>query len=79
MTKDIKVFSTPTCPYCLMLKRYLHDNGVQFEEIDLTVHPEWVEKMVEKSGHMGVPQSWIGEEVVIGFDVPKINKLLEIA
>ena len=73
---DIKVFTTPTCPYCHMLKQYLNEKGVPFEEIDVSVNQEWAYKMVQKSGQMGVPQMWIGDEVIIGFDKARIDAIL---
>lgn len=79
MSKNIKVFSTPTCPYCIYLKNYLKEKGVKFEEIDLTKRPEMINKVVRKSGHNGVPQMWVDDEVVVGFDVPVINKLLGLS
>ena len=74
--KDIKVFSTPTCPYCTMAKNYLTSKGFEFEYIDLTQQPEWIPKVVEKSGQMGVPQIWIDDKVIIGFDRMAINTAL---
>ncbi len=76
MTKDIKVFTTPTCVYCAMAKRYLKEKGVEYENIDLTQQPKWIPEMVQKSGQMGVPQLWIDDEVIVGFNVPAINSSL---
>lgn len=76
MAKDIKVFTTPTCVYCSMVKRYLKQNNVEYENIDLTRHPKWVNRMIARSGQMGVPQLWIDNEVVVGFNVPAIRQSL---
>lgn len=76
MKKDIKVFSTPTCPYCTMVKSYLEKNNIKFEYIDLTRQQEWISKAVEKSGQTGVPQIWIDNKVIVGFNVPEINLAL---
>lgn len=73
---EIKVFTTPTCPYCHMLKQYLQSKNIPFEEIDVSENREWAYKMVEKSGQMGVPQMWIGDEVIVGFDKARIDALL---
>ena len=73
---DVKVFTTPTCPYCHMFKEYLSSKDVPFQEIDVSQDQEWAGKMVEKSGQMGVPQLWIGDEVVVGFDKARIDNLL---
>lgn len=74
--KKVKVFSTPTCPYCHMAKNYLKDNKVSFEDIDVSQDQKQAQAMVEKSGEMGVPQLWIDDEVVIGFNKPVIDQLL---
>lgn len=76
MTKDIKVFTTPTCVYCSMVKRYLKQKGVEFDNVDLTKHPKWINRMVTKSGMTGVPQLWIDEDVIVGYNVPAINRSL---
>lgn len=74
--KKIKVFSTPTCPYCHMAKDYLKEKKISFEDIDVSKDQKQARAMVEKSGQMGVPQLWIDDEVIIGFNKPIIDQLL---
>lgn len=74
----IKVFSTPTCPYCVTLKSFLKDKGFVFEDIDVSKDEKELEEMIQKSGQMGVPVVDIGGEIVVGFDKEKIVKLLNI-
>ncbi|VVA44332.1 Uncharacterized glutaredoxin-like 8.6 kDa protein in rubredoxin operon [Candidatus Roizmanbacteria bacterium] len=74
--KKVKVFSTPTCPYCHMAKDYLTDKKVSFEDIDVSQDQQQAQKMVERSGEMGVPQLWIDDQIVIGFNKPVIDHLL---
>lgn len=76
--KKVKVFSTPTCPYCHMAKDYLKDKKVEFEDVDVSKDQALAMQMVEKSGEMGVPQLWIDDEVVIGFNKPVIDQLLSL-
>jgi len=76
MKKTVKVFSTPTCPYCTMAKSYLKQNNIEFEDIDVSRNHEQAIAMVDRSGQMGVPQLWINEQVVIGFNKPAIDELL---
>jgi len=82
MNKEVKVFSTPTCPYCDQLKDYLKEKKVEFEEIDLSKKADEAEKLIKKTGQMGVPAIIITngdeEEVIVGFDVEKIDKALDI-
>lgn len=75
----IKVFSTPTCPYCHMLKDYLKDKKVEFEDIDVAANQEAAQEMIKKSGQMGVPQIEINGKIIVGFDKPAIEKELEKA
>lgn len=76
--EKVKIFSTPTCSYCIMTKNYLKEKNIEFEDVDVSEDQEQAEKMFEKSHHMGVPQLWIGDDVVVGFDPEKINELLKI-
>ena len=78
MEKKVTVFSTTTCPWCIQAKDYLKEKGIHFKNIDVSEDAEWAKKMFDKSHQMGVPQLWIDDEVVVGFDVERINKLLRI-
>ncbi len=78
----ITVYSTPACPYCVMAKDYLKSKNIDFIEIDVSKDEKQAEIMVEKSGQMGVPVIIINnqnkEDIVLGFDKDKINKILNI-
>ena len=76
--KNITIYSTPTCHYCNMTKEYFNANGVKYEEIDVSQDQDKRKEMMEKSGQLGVPVILIGEEVVVGFNRPKLARLLEI-
>lgn len=73
MTK-IKVYSTPTCPYCTMVKDYLKEKGVEFEEVNVAADREAAKKMIEKSGQMGVPQIEINDKIIVGFNKPALEE-----
>ena len=74
----IKVYSTPTCPYCVEAKNYFKDKKVPFEDIDVSQDHDAAEEMVKISGQMGVPVILIDEKVIIGFEKPTIEKLLSM-
>jgi len=74
----VKVYSTPTCPYCVTLKEYLKDNNIEFEEVDISQDKTQLDEMVKKSGQMGVPVVTIDDETIIGFDREKIDKALNL-
>ncbi|MDY6787017.1 MAG: glutaredoxin family protein [candidate division WOR-3 bacterium] len=73
---NVKVYSTPTCPWCTRAKNYLKSNNVQFEDIDVSTDREKAMEMVKKSGQQGVPVIEINGQIIIGFDQNKIDNLL---
>jgi glutaredoxin-like YruB-family protein len=73
---EIKIYSTPTCPYCIQAKKYFKDKNISFENIDVSESHEASEEMVKISGQMGVPVIKIDDNIIIGFDKTKIEKLL---
>ena len=75
----VKIYSTPTCPYCIRVKKYLKDKGVLFENIDVSTDQKGLQEMIAVSGQMGVPVIWIDGEVIVGFDQAKINTRLSLS
>jgi glutaredoxin 3 len=76
--KRVIVFTTPTCTYCNAVKRYLRQQKIRFREVDVSRDAAAQRDMVRRSGQMGVPVVDIGGRVVVGFDRPKIDSLLEL-
>ena len=72
----IKVYSTPTCPYCIRLKQFLTENNILFENFDVSTDQVKAEEMVKKSGQMGVPVLDIEGEIIVGFDKERIKQAL---
>lgn len=77
----VKLYSTTTCPYCKMEKSWLDENKIQHDVIYVDKDHEEAQKMVEKTGQMGVPVTEVqfdegDPEYVIGFDQPKLAELL---
>jgi len=67
--KPVKVYTTNYCPYCDRAKSLLSRKGVPYEEIDVTGDDEMRVKLVEMSGGLRtVPQIWVGDTHVGGFD-----------
>ena len=73
---EIKVYSTPTCPWCRMLKDYLKEKNIEFENMDVSIDTKAAHEMVEKSGQMGVPQIEINGKIIVGFDREAIEEEL---
>ena len=63
------MYTTRMCPYCLAAKQLLKGKGMQYEEIDVSLNPKRRREMTQKAmGKTSVPQIWIDETHVGGFD-----------
>ncbi|UCD55460.1 MAG: glutathione S-transferase N-terminal domain-containing protein [Candidatus Omnitrophota bacterium] len=76
MSKNVKVYTTPTCPHCMRTKQFLKDNNIEFENIDVSRNPDKAKEAVEKSGQLGVPVLDIDGQIIVGFDKEAIQKAL---
>ena len=77
-SKQVIVYTTPSCSWCNTLKTYLDQQGVRFREINVAADTSAAEAMVRKSRQQGVPQTEINGQMIVGFDKNRINQLLEI-
>lgn len=76
MDKKVRIYSTPTCPYCTRAKQFLKDNNVEFEDIDVSSDQSKAQEMAQKTGQMSVPVLDIDGEIIVGFDKEKIKAAL---
>jgi len=76
MDKKVIVYSTHTCPYCIRAKKFLKDNNIVFEDIDVSADSVKAQEMIDKTGQMGVPVLDIDGEIIVGFDKEKISQAL---
>jgi len=74
---EVKVYSTPTCPWCHKVKDFLKEKGVKFKDINVAEDDKAAQEMVEKSGQRGVPVIVIGDKVIVGFDQAAIEAELK--
>lgn len=77
MPKNITIYTTSTCSYCPMVKRYLTSKGLPYDEVNLEEHPELQAQVFEKSGALTVPVTIItkqddSEDVVIGYNISRL-------
>jgi len=73
---EIKLYSTPTCPYCRMAKDFLDEEKVDFSVIDVSEDEKAAQEMVDKSGQMGVPVMELDKVIIVGFDRGAYRKAL---
>ncbi len=72
----IRVYTTPSCTFCTKVKNYLREHRVTFTEYDIAKDKRRADEMMHKSGQSGVPVLDIHGKIIVGFDVPKIEKAL---
>lgn len=66
--RQIEIYSTQQCPYCVRAKALLNTKGLDYEEIDVSVDQKIMQYMVERSGQRTVPQIFIDGEPVGGYE-----------
>lgn len=73
----VKVYSTPTCPWCTVAKNYLSSKNIVFENLDVSADRDAAMEMISKSGQRGVPVLDINGTIIVGFDQAAIDKLIK--
>ncbi len=74
--KQVVIYSTPTCHFCEAAKNFFNQNKIAYIDYNVAEDQDKAREMVERSGQMGVPVIFIGEDMVIGFDEPRLRELL---
>jgi glutaredoxin len=78
MAKSITIYTTNTCAYCVMVKRWLKGKGLSFKEVNLEDQPERQAEMMQLSGQMAVPVTVVADKdidytnVTIGWNPAKL-------
>mgnify|MGYP001792030307 CR=1 FL=1 len=77
MVKKSTIFTTDTCAYCVMVKRWLGAKGYQYEEVNLNTHPERQEEAFNLSCSLSVPVTVVtkqddSQEVVVGYNLSRL-------
>jgi glutaredoxin len=77
----ITIYSTTTCPYCVMLKSWLQQQDIKYTEHMVDRDPQAAREMINLSGQMGVPFTTIEKddgtvEKILGFDRPRFQQTL---
>ena len=80
-SKKITVFTTNTCAYCAMVKRFLDSKGLAYDVVNLDEQPERQAEVLAKSGALTVPVTIVEQEdsredVVIGYNLSRLAPLL---
>lgn len=82
---DVLMYATATCPFCINAERLLTEKGVKINKIRVDLQPELKQEMMQKTGRRTVPQIFINELHVGGYDdlhaldsAGKLDSLLNI-
>lgn len=74
----VTIYSTPVCHFCHAAKDFFAENNIAYTEHDVAADSEKRQEMIDLTGQMGVPVIKIGDDVIIGFDEPKVKELLRL-
>ncbi len=74
--KQVVIYSTPACPICKRAKAYLAKKGISYKDIDVSVSEEAAHEMIHRSGQMGTPVIFVGEQMMVGFNQKKMDEML---
>ncbi len=78
MAHQVKVYSTPTCPWCKRTKQFLDDNKVLYQSLDVAADKVARDEMIAKTGQIGVPVIDVDGEVSVGFDEKWLKEKLNL-
>ena len=76
--KEVKIYSTPTCPICKMAKGFLDANSIPYQDLNVAEDKKALEEMISKSGAMAVPVIEIDGEIITGFDEAQLKEKLRL-
>ncbi|MCL6457524.1 MAG: glutaredoxin family protein [Gorillibacterium sp.] len=72
---QVIVYSRTHCPYCVQVKKYLTEQGVNYEERNVDLNDAYAEELYNK-GMRSVPVTYIGDEKIVGFNQTLLSKAL---
>jgi glutaredoxin 3 len=76
--KEVKVYSTPTCPWCKKAKQWLDANKIAYQDFNVAQDSAARQEMIKKSSQTAVPTIIIDGDIVIGFNEPVLKEKLGI-
>lgn len=77
MPKNITIFTTNTCAYCVMVKKWLGTKGYNYEEVNIDLQPERQQDAYKLSGQLAVPVTVVtkeddSQEVIVGYNLARL-------
>lgn len=78
MAHQVKVYSTPTCPWCKRTKQFLDENKIPYQNFDVASDKAARDEMVSKTSQLGVPVVDIDGDILVGFDEKWLRQKLNL-
>lgn len=78
MAKQVKVYSTPTCPWCKITKQFLDDHKVSYQSFDVASDEAARDEMFSKTRQLGVPVVDVDGAISVGFDEAWLRQQLNL-
>jgi glutaredoxin-like YruB-family protein len=75
-TPNVTIYSATWCAFCHAAKDYLDKKGVKYTDKDIESDPKFAEEAISKSHQTGIPVLQIGDQIIVGFDRPRIDAAL---
>ena len=76
--QNVEIYSTPSCVHCGHAKEFFKAHNIKYTEYNVAADAEKRNHMVEISGQLGVPVIVIGDNLIVGFNEPKVAELLGV-
>ena len=76
--KKVIIYSTPTCHFCQQTKAFFKEHNITYTDYNVAEDAQRRQEMIEKSGQMGTPVTFIGDEMITGFNEARLKELLNI-
>jgi len=74
--KEVKVYSTPECPWCRRVKKFLEDNAIAYQDFNVAEDSAAREEMISKSQQLAVPTIFVDDDIIVGFDEALLKEKL---
>jgi len=72
----ITVYTSPSCHWCRVAKRYLEHKGLEYREVDIIADKRGRQEMARMTGQHGVPVIRVGHRAMVGWDKAEFETLL---
>ncbi len=75
--RQVTIYTTATCPWCTVAKRYFAENDIEYADIDVSESRMGLEEMVRLTGQFGVPVVRVDEEAMVGWDPAEFRRMMD--